>query len=121
MKEHSLYTAAKVFIEERPPEEIGNLKPRHIAKKFNVSISYLSRIFSKYSPITLRQYMEMYVMLHFHDIVYRMEVPNLKKVLARMKINDTNYFIRRYKERYSHSPGRYCKWMRDARKKENKK
>ena len=121
MKEHSLYRATKLYIEERPPEEIGNLKPRDIAKKFNVSISYLSRIFSKYCPITLRQYLEMYVMLNFHDIVNRMAGPNLKEVLARMKINDINYFIRRYKERYSHTPGSYCKRLREARKKENKK
>jgi len=121
MKEYSLYIAAKAYVERCPPDEIGNLKPRDIAKKYNVGISYLSRIFGKYCYMTLQQYLEMYLMLNFHDVVNRLEVPTLKEALARMKIKNTNYFIRKYKRRYSHTPGLFCKWLREAREKQQKK
>ncbi len=117
MKEYSLYKAVKIYIEERPPEEIGNLKPRDIAKKFDVSISYLSRSFSKYNFFTLHQFLEIYLFISFDLLATRLENPNVKEALEIMKIKSTSYFIRRYKKRRGETPGQYLKKWRDKRKK----
>lgn len=116
MKEYSLYNAVKLYIEERPPEEIGTLKPRDIAKKFDVSISYLSRSFSKYNFFTLHQYLEIYLFIAFNHLATRLENPNVKEALEIMKIKDTSYFIRRYKKRRGETPGQYLKRSRDMKK-----
>lgn len=116
MRAYSLYNAVRLYIEERPPEEIANLKPGHLARRFNVSISFLSRTFSKYSFFTLQEYLEMYMFYHFHNIASDLKKPNVKEALEKMNIKDAGYFIRRYKRRYKATPGQYCKEWRERKK-----
>jgi AraC-like DNA-binding protein len=112
----SLYNAVKLYIEERPAEEIGTLKPGHLARKFNVSLSFLSRSFSKHNFFTLHQYLELFIFIRFDSIARGLKKPNVKEALEIMNIKDTSYFIRRYKKRFKRTPGQYCKMCRERNK-----
>ncbi len=116
MKERALFLAVKLVIKNCPAEKIGPLTPSDIARKFGVSISYLSRSFSNHNYFTLHGYLELYKFIQFQTVAARLKKPTVKEVLALMNIQNTSYFIRRYKMRLGDTPGQYCKEQRDRRK-----
>lgn len=120
MKEETIAKASKIFIENLPAETIGTFNATDIARKFKVSLSYLSRCFHKYNDCTLHQYLERYKMIRFSCTIGAPKKITVKDTLAVMKIENVNHFIKRYKIRMGVTPGKYCKKYRQLRKERRK-
>lgn len=116
MKEEIIAKASKIFIENLPAETIGTFNVTDIARKFKVSLSYLSRCFHKYNRCTPREYLERYKIIRFGCTVGVPKKITVKDTLAVMKIENVNHFIKRYKIRMGATPGKYCKKYRQIRK-----
>ncbi len=121
MKESILAMSARVYIERYPADKIGALPVTGIAEKFNVDISYLSRVFKKYNKITVFKCLEDQRFYRFREIGYKMETPKVKDILEKMNIKNQSYFIRRYKKSNPESPGQFCRRLIKRRKREYKK
>lgn len=116
MKEEIIAKASKIFIENLPAETIGTFNATDIARKFKVSLSYLSRCFHKYNYCTLHQYLELYKMFRFESTVLFKQKNTVIDALKVMKIENANHFNKRYKIRMGRTPGKYCKKFRQIRK-----
>lgn len=121
MKEEILAKTIKIFIENLPAETIGTFNVTDIARKFKVSLSYLSRSFHKYNRCTPHEYLELYKIIRFDCTVGMPKKITVKDTLAVMKIENVNHFIKRYKIRMGATPGKYCKKYRQLRKETKKR
>lgn len=116
MKEEILAKTVRIFIENCPAEIIGSYNVTDIARKFKVSLSYLSRCFHKYNKCKLHDYLERYKIIRFECNVWGPHKTTVKDTLAVMKIENVNHFIKRYKIKMGVTPGKYCKKYRQIRK-----
>jgi len=121
MKEEIIAKASKIFIENLPAETIGTFNVTDIARKFKVSLSYLSRCFHKYNHCTPREYLELYKMFRFESTVLFKQKNTVIDALKVMKIENANHFNKRYKIRMGTTPGKYCKKYRQLRKETKKR
>lgn len=117
MKEKTMARTAHIVVKRSPYDKIGSLTVSEIARRCGVSTSYLCRCFRKYYKRTLQSHIDYYLKIRFIFLADSMKEPTLKNVLSRMKIDNANYFIKRFKKDISITPGEFCNRLRFARMK----
>lgn len=117
MKEKTIARTAYIIVRRCPYDQISLLTVAEIALRLNVSTSYLCRCFRKYYKFTLGSHINYYLKVRFIFLANSMEAPTLKGAIARMKIKDVNYFIKRFKKDFFWTPGAVIKGLLFARMK----
>lgn len=115
LKSQIIAEKAYHMVENCPSHKIGELTVTEIARRLEVHISYLSRVFREYHVIKLNEHLRFHKELRFLDFLDLNGVnTKVKDITEALDIRSTSHFIQKYKERGKPTPGQHLKEFRDA-------
>ncbi len=97
------------YVVRMPYEEFGRLTTKMLAKRFDVSRCYLSRVFHADSGMKLNTFIKRQKLLRAERLLATERAITVKELSLRLGYSDSQYFIARFKEHWGESPGRYRK------------
>lgn len=110
-EQHSLMDDIVSYIQQQYADYTLSLE--HVALKFNISTSYLSRTFKEQTGYNFSQYIWK---LRMDEVIKQLLSTNdpLKEIIIRVGYLDTPNFIRKFKKETGYTPGQYRKMYAPA-------
>lgn len=111
MKKSELCDRVVEFVLTRENDELATLTVAEIARRFNVSQSFLNRKFKKERSFPVRVYLFREKMARSALLLSENEELTIKEVSMQMGFSDNDYFAYVFKNHFGVPPGRYreCK------------
>lgn len=100
-KAHNLWFLLRDYLAEHPEEQPSR---RDVARWFNITETYVSRLFSSFANCTFKEYVRRNNLTRARQLLATSQL-TVDEVAYHSGFNNTSYFIRLFKERYHLSPG----------------
>lgn len=105
--------------------EFGDLTVSEIAKRMGYSVTYISKVFKRYSRYTIGQYLKLQKYSWAYALLQSNKCQTVKEVAEMLDIRSTSHFTKVFKERESEYPGELKKnarkrWAGILKKKDRK-
>ena len=99
----------KLYIIECPLDDFANLTVNEIARRFEVCVPYLSRIFKEKQGINLSKHIFNEKIIRSRFILKQNQKLSVKSIAKTLGFSSSDYFIQVFKDQVGITPGKFRK------------